>query len=93
MLPDIPTMSEQGVRGFTIDGWYGVVGPAKLPTDVIVALNLGIIKALADPDVVSRLKPEGEEVVGSSPEAFKAVLRRELAQYGAIVAAAGLNPH
>jgi tripartite-type tricarboxylate transporter receptor subunit TctC len=93
MLPDIPTISEQGVRGFSIDGWYGVVGPANLPTDVTANLNAGIVKALADTDVVSRLTPEGEEVVGSTPEAFDALLRKELAQYGTIVATAGLNPH
>jgi tripartite-type tricarboxylate transporter receptor subunit TctC len=93
MLPDIPTVSEQGVRGFAIDGWYGVVGPANLPADVTAALNAGIAKALADPDLVSRLRPEGEEVVGGSPEAFAALLRKELAQYEAIVATAGLKPH
>ena len=93
MLPDIPTISEQGVRGFAIDGWYGVLGPANLPTDVTATLNAGIIKALADTDVVSRLTPEGEEVVGSTPEAFDALLRKELALFGTIVATAGLNPH
>jgi tripartite-type tricarboxylate transporter receptor subunit TctC len=93
MLPDIPTISEQGVRGFAIEGWYGVVGPANLPTDVTATLNAGIIKVVADPNVVSRLMQEGEEVVGSTPEAFDALLRRELAQYRTIVATAGLNPH
>jgi tripartite-type tricarboxylate transporter receptor subunit TctC len=93
MLPDMLTISEQGVRGFAIDGWYGVVAPANLPTDVTATLNAGIVKALADPDLVSRLKTEGEEVVGSNPEAFDALLRRELTRYGTIVATAGLTPH
>jgi tripartite-type tricarboxylate transporter receptor subunit TctC len=51
------------------------------------------VKALADPDLVSRLKTEGEEVVGSNPEAFDALLRRELTRFGTIVATAGLTPH
>jgi tripartite-type tricarboxylate transporter receptor subunit TctC len=93
MLPDMPTISEQGVRGFSIEGWYGVVGPANLPRDVTATLNAGIIKALADPDVVSQLMREGEEIVGSTPEAFDTLLRRELAQFRTIVATAGLNPH
>jgi tripartite-type tricarboxylate transporter receptor subunit TctC len=93
MLADVPTISEQGVRGFAIDGWYGVVGPANLPTDVTATLNAGILMALADPDLVSRLKAEGEEVVGSNPEAFDALLRSELTKYKAIVATAGLKPH
>jgi tripartite-type tricarboxylate transporter receptor subunit TctC len=93
MLPDIPTVAEQGVQGFAIDGWYGIVGPANLRSDVTAGLNAGIVKALTDPDLVSRLRREGEEVVGSSPEVFDALLRRELAKYEAIVAAAGLKPH
>src|SRR5258708_32141215 len=70
MLADVPTISEQGVRGFAIDGWYGVVGPANLPTDVTATLNAGILMALADPDLVSRLKADGEEGVGSDLEAL-----------------------
>jgi Tripartite tricarboxylate transporter family receptor len=62
-LPDIPTISKQGIRGFAIDGWYGVVGLANLPTDVTATLNAGILKALADPDLVSRLKPEGKKLL------------------------------
>jgi tripartite-type tricarboxylate transporter receptor subunit TctC len=93
LLPDMPTIAEQGVHGFAIEGWYGIVGPANLPTDVTATLHGAIVKALADPELAGRLKPEGEEVVGSSPEAFDALLRRELARYAAIVAAAGLQPH
>jgi tripartite-type tricarboxylate transporter receptor subunit TctC len=93
ILPDIPTVAEQGVRGFAIDGWYGVVGPANLPTDVTARLNAAILRALADPDLVGRLRPDGEEVVGSNPGAFNALLRRELAKYKTIVAAASLKPH
>ncbi|HEX9463366.1 MAG TPA: tripartite tricarboxylate transporter substrate binding protein [Alphaproteobacteria bacterium] len=92
MLPDIPTISEQGVRGFAINGWYGIAGPANLPPDITATLNAGIAKALADADLVSRLKLEGEEALGGTPQAFDALLRRELAQYGSIVAAAGLKP-
>jgi tripartite-type tricarboxylate transporter receptor subunit TctC len=93
MLPDIPTIAEQGVQGFAIDGWYGVVGPANLPSYVTATLNAAIVKALADPELVSRLKPEGEEVVGSDPKAFDALLRREFTRYGTIVATAGLRPN
>jgi tripartite-type tricarboxylate transporter receptor subunit TctC len=89
MLADIPTMSEQGVRGFAIDGWYGAVGPANLPAAVTATLHAGIVRALAEPDLAGRLKSEGEEIVGSSPEAFAALLRGELAKYEAIVATAG----
>ena len=81
------------VQGFAIDGWYGVVGPANLPSYVTATLNAAIVKALADPELVSRLKPEGEEVVGSDPKAFDALLRREFTRYGTIVATAGLRPN
>jgi hypothetical protein len=52
-------LPSKGVQGFAIDRWYGVVGPANLPSYVTATLNAAIVKALADPELVSRLKPDG----------------------------------
>jgi tripartite-type tricarboxylate transporter receptor subunit TctC len=93
ILADMPTVAERGVPGFAIDGWYGIAGPANLPADVMATLYAGIVKALADLDLARLLKLEGEEVVGSNPEAFAALLRGEFAKYEAIVAATGLKPY
>ena len=92
MLPDIPTMSEQGLRGFAIDGCTGL-SVMRTSRGVIATLHAGIVRALAEPDLADLLKPEGEEIVGSNPQAFAALLREELAKYEAIVATAGLEPH
>jgi tripartite-type tricarboxylate transporter receptor subunit TctC len=91
-LPDIPTVSESGVAGYAVNGWYGVIGPAGLPADVVARLADGIRKSLQDPELISRLEREGEEVSTGTPDAFAALLRAELARYETIVKSAGLSP-
>ena len=93
LLPDLATMSELGLAGFAIDGWYGIIGPAGLPADIVATLAAAISKALHDPELVERLKLEGEEIVASSPEAFDSALRRDVERYGRIIADVGWKPH
>jgi tripartite-type tricarboxylate transporter receptor subunit TctC len=93
ILPDMPTISEQGIRGFSINGWYGLVGPVNLPAEVTGRLNAAIVKALTDQTLIGRLRQEGEEAVGSAPQAFEAFLRSEVVHYEKIVVDAGLTPH
>jgi tripartite-type tricarboxylate transporter receptor subunit TctC len=91
-LPDIPTVSESGIPGYAVNGWYGVVGPAGLPADVVARLVDGISKSLQDPQLTSRLESEGDEVSMSTPDAFAALLKSDLVRYQAIVKSAGLGP-
>ena len=93
MLPELPTLAETGVAGLTINAWYGVLGPARLPADVVATLNGGLVKVLGDPEMVSRLRLEGEDVVASSPDAFETLLRTDLEQFGRLVADAGWKPN
>ncbi len=66
-LPDIPTVSESGVAGYVVNGWYGVIGPSGLPAEVVARLEDGIHKSLQDPELVARLEREGEEVSTGTP--------------------------
>jgi tripartite-type tricarboxylate transporter receptor subunit TctC len=91
-FPDIPTVSESGIAGFAVNGWYGVVGPQGLPADVVAKLEKGIRKSLQDPELISQLEQEGDEVSFAGPDAFAALLTTDLARYGAIVKSAGLSP-
>jgi tripartite-type tricarboxylate transporter receptor subunit TctC len=91
-FPDIPTVSESGAAGYAVNGWYGVIGPAGLPAEVVARLEDGIRKSLQDPELVSRLKREGEEVSTGTPDAFAALLRADLGRYHTIVKNAGLSP-
>jgi tripartite-type tricarboxylate transporter receptor subunit TctC len=91
-FPDIPTVSESGVAGYVVNGWYGVIGPSGLPAEVVARLEDGIHKSLQDPELVARLEREGEEVSTGTPDAFAALLRADLGRYQMIVKSAGLSP-
>jgi tripartite-type tricarboxylate transporter receptor subunit TctC len=61
-FPDISTVSESGIAGFAVNGWYGVIGPTGLPADVVARLEEGIRKSLQDPELISQFEREGDEV-------------------------------
>jgi tripartite-type tricarboxylate transporter receptor subunit TctC len=91
-FPDIPTVSESGIAGFAVNGWYGVIGPMGLPADVVARLVEGIRKSLQDPELISQLERGGDEVSFGRPDAFAALLRTDLARYQAIVKSTGPSP-
>ena len=91
-LPDVPTVAEAGVPGFAINGWYGIIGPAHLPPDVVARLQKAIETALHDPVLITRLEQEGEEVSGGTPEQFGALIRSDYEKYRTVVASAGVQP-
>ncbi len=90
LQPNMPTIAESGVRGFEINPWFGVLGPAKLPTAIVRKLNGDIVAAIRDEEMGQRLVSQGAEAIGSTPEEFVAVIKQELAQWGPIVEKLGL---
>jgi tripartite-type tricarboxylate transporter receptor subunit TctC len=92
-LPDLPTISEagaaQGLRGFDINTWFGVLAPAKTPAPIIAKLNSEIGKALQAPDVKERMARMGAEPAPTTPEQFGALIQKELKKYAAIVKISG----
>jgi len=62
------TVAEAGVPGFAINGWYGVIGPAHLPTDVVAKLHKAIETGLRDSELITQLEQQGEEAAGGTPE-------------------------
>jgi len=90
-LPDVPTLSEAGVKGFEAVAWFGMVAPAGTPRDIINKLNIEIIKILNMPDVRQRLIDGGSEVIGNSPDDADRFLKSEIKKWGAVVRAAKIN--
>lgn len=88
-VPEVPAITEAGVKGYEVSGWYGVLGPSGLPPEVLHRLNAEITRAMRQPEVVKRLAAEGVDAVGSTPEDFGARIRREMAKWGAVVKASG----
>ena len=86
----VPTVSET-LAGYEVINWHGVLAPAGTPPDVIKRANAEIVKALASPDVRSKLSSDGFEVVGNSPEAFAKFIRAEMAKWEKIIRGAGIS--
>lgn len=85
-LPDVPTLDEQGLKGFDLTQWQGVLAPADTPRAIIDKLHDAIVKALKMPDVIDRLSTQGgNDLVGNTPEQFAKQIRADLAKYAKLV--------
>jgi tripartite-type tricarboxylate transporter receptor subunit TctC len=89
VLPDVPTMDEAGLKGFDASTWHGLVAPTGTPPQVIAALHDAAVKALHDPGVQASLGRLGVDIVGDTPEQFKAYIAAEIPKWTAIVKASG----
>ena len=90
-LPDLPTVAEAGVPGYEFTGWWGVVVPARTPHAVISPLNGELVKILAQPDVRERLVREGADPASTTPEAFTAYMRSEVAKWSKVIKTANIK--
>jgi tripartite-type tricarboxylate transporter receptor subunit TctC len=90
--PDIPTVSESGLKGYESIAWYGLVGPAKLPPPVLAKLATETAKATRSSDMQSALVKQGAEPVGSSPKEFAAFIHSEMTKYSKVIRDAGVKP-
>ena len=91
-LPEVPTLDETGLKGFEAVAWNGLTAPAKTPRDVILKINADVIKIINSPELKERLKAEGSDPVGNSPEQFAAFLRSEVAKWAKVIKVAGVKP-
>jgi tripartite-type tricarboxylate transporter receptor subunit TctC len=91
-LPDVPTTAEAGVKGAEAPLWFGVWAPAGTPPAIVAKINADVRKALADPDVRTKLAALGNETMDMSPEQFAKFVRDEMATYAAVIKAAGIKP-
>jgi len=88
-LPQVPTIAESGYKGFEAVTWFGILGPANLPKDVVAKLNADINKALKDPELAKKLGDQGADVAGSTPEQFARLIHDDIARWGKIVKDSG----
>lgn len=88
-LAQVPTIAESGYKGFEAVTWFGVLGPANLPKDVVAKLNADLNKALKDAELQKKLSDQGADVAGSTPEQFAKLIRDDMARWGKIVKESG----
>jgi len=89
-LPDVPSMSET-VPGYDTEVWWGLLGPAGMPPDLVTKLSHDFIAALNTDDVKARLEKLGASPIGSSPGAFDAKIHADYDKWGPIIKAAGIK--
>ena len=93
MLPEVPTISESGLKGFALDSWFGVFAPAGTPRAIINRLNTEFNRIARDPQFVKeKLLSSGIEGAGSTPEHLMDVLKADIAKYARIVKDARIPP-
>lgn len=91
VLPDVPTVAESVVPGFEMGAWQGIVMPAKTNPAIIKKFNAEILKALQSPEVLKQLEAQGAQVLGSTPEEYKAYLDSEIKRFAKVVKDAGVT--
>ena len=85
-VPDVPTIAEQGVPGFASSGWQGWFMPANTPVAIVERIQQEIVKAIALPDIRTRLDAMAYEPVGSTPKQFDAYFKSEIAKFKRVIA-------
>jgi tripartite-type tricarboxylate transporter receptor subunit TctC len=90
--PDIPTAVEQGFLKYLVEGWFGVVGPAKVSADNVKRIHAAVVTAFAADEVKAAMARQGNTINIQSPEASAAFFQSELNKYAAIVKKAGIKP-
>ncbi|MFK4576368.1 tripartite-type tricarboxylate transporter receptor subunit TctC [Bradyrhizobium ottawaense] len=90
-LPDVPTVAESGVAGYDVSVWWGVLGPAKMPPEIVAKLETDLKAALQDPNVLSTLGKIGAAPVGSSAKEFDAYMHAEATKWEPVLKAANIR--
>ena len=91
LFPNTPTVDETGVKGFNVETWWGVVGPAGLPADIVRTLNKAINDAAASEELKKRFENEGADPFSGTPADLGNVLRDELEGWRKVVREGGLK--
>jgi tripartite-type tricarboxylate transporter receptor subunit TctC len=90
--PNVPTVSEAGLKGFQFESWFTLMAPANTPKAIVDKLQAEAVKAMKDPDVIAQLKSQSLTPRGSTPEELAALTRSQLERYRKAMADAGIKP-
>jgi tripartite-type tricarboxylate transporter receptor subunit TctC len=91
-LPDVPTLDEAGLKGYSSVAWNGISAPAKTPAAIVRKINADANKALAHQSVQDRLKNDGSESAGGTPAQFQKFIQDELSKWTKVIKAGNIKP-
>jgi len=92
LLPDVPTIAEQGVPGYEFGNWHALFAPAGTPDRYVRELYRAVVQILQRPDVRDVVLARGNEIIASTPEELAAKLQRDIPRYRKIMADSGIKP-
>jgi tripartite-type tricarboxylate transporter receptor subunit TctC len=91
LAPGLPTVTESGLPGYQADAWYGVLLPARTPTDIVDRLNRELVAIIKSPDVRAKAATQGAEMIGSTPQALALLMRNDIEKWAKITSALKLQ--
>ena len=89
--PEVPTLIEQGLPGFEVETWFGLLAPAGTPKETIEKINAALNKALQQPAVVKSFEAQGLDILGGSPDRLEQLLKSDQAKWAKVIKDAGLS--
>jgi tripartite-type tricarboxylate transporter receptor subunit TctC len=89
--PQLPTIAEAGLPGYDVSPWFGLVGPAGMPRDIVARVHGIVAAGLKSADVLQRMNTLGYDPVGDTPEHFAGTIKADIAKYARIVQTAGIK--
>jgi tripartite-type tricarboxylate transporter receptor subunit TctC len=92
MLPDVPTIQEQGLEGYEFGNWHGLLAPRGTPDKIVRTVHREAVRILGSKDTRDLVATRGNEVIGNTPEEFAARLKHDIPRYRKIMAEAGIQP-
>jgi tripartite-type tricarboxylate transporter receptor subunit TctC len=87
--PDIPTIAESGIPGFEVASWWGVLGPAGTPGEIVARLNGEVVKLMHSADARDRIAALGADIVTSTPAQFADYIKAESVKWGQVIKDSG----
>lgn len=91
LVPELPTIAEAGLPGYSVTAWFGLLAPAATPAEIVTRISAEIQKGFKTPQMRERFSAMGADPVGGPPEQFAAFLKSEMAKWAKLVKAAGIH--
>jgi tripartite-type tricarboxylate transporter receptor subunit TctC len=91
LLPEVPTMAEQGLKDFEVTGWFALYAPAGTPTSIVTRLNTELVKVMGTPDIKRRINEFGLEAASSSPSELNQRAIKDAARWAQIIKEANIK--
>ncbi len=93
LLPQVPTLTESGLRGVDVGSWYALMGPAKLPRPILDRLSQEVAQLSAQPEYRKEMERQAFETLSTTPDQFAPFMKAELEKWAKVIRIAGVKPN